>query len=173
MSSENLSFNFTRLIPYTKSTFGFYGVIAWDSHTMELLAMTEELLKQVCVDAGIPLGFSHFELRRIEGELHSVAAAPRVTGGTSHVSVKWPNAGRTVRVDLLPLLAVITFNIPRDTKAFVPVERREIPGLGPVLVLHFGKAEFRPVVRGRRGRRTQPDLAALAQVAAASDPGPG
>ncbi|HEY3364727.1 MAG TPA: hypothetical protein VGK74_06745 [Symbiobacteriaceae bacterium] len=143
-------FDFTRVPLRKKNMLDAVGTIAWDSYQMELVSLAETLMTQVSEDAIAQKYPKFLRLEQFAEEPRAIVAVPAMVEGPDTVLVIYGDQAKSVHVDMSPFFAVEPQHIPRGTRAYIPFSRKELPDLGPCLILHFGQAEYKAITAGKK-----------------------
>lgn len=136
--------------------------IGWRSYTAESTALGVPLLEEAARLNGVgntkPGGVVPGE---IENNTDDLALLPVRDASETTLEVQWVENGTKAQINMQKLFAHRPFNIPRGTRATIPVSHAQVENMGPCLILHFGQARFEEI---------RPRKSAAKQVAAAQQP---
>ncbi|HEY3365688.1 MAG TPA: hypothetical protein VGK74_11585 [Symbiobacteriaceae bacterium] len=143
-------FDFSRVVPRKKNMLDASGTVLWDSYRLELVVLAEALLAQVSEDAIAQKHPRFLRLEPFEEEPGAVVGVPAMQAGPDTVPINYFDSGRSICIDLSRYFAVEPLHIPRGTRAYIPISRKELPALGHCLIIHFGKVDFKEIATGKK-----------------------
>ncbi|HWI62361.1 MAG TPA: hypothetical protein VNT75_11020 [Symbiobacteriaceae bacterium] len=117
-----------------------------------------EVIETICAEAGLGHNRPGFlSIGVLEEDPGTLTGTPCLTEDETTVDIRWEVKENRVVVDLYDVVKTIKFEVPAESRAFIPISSRNVPGCGPSVLLHFGQVTFEPI--RRTGPRKKKDEA--------------
>lgn len=138
--------NLDTVVVRNKTTNDPMIVLKATSSSGKTSALAVEIFEQVSAELGLgstrPLSL---KVGPVPGNKGAILGVPALERSQAHLPIRWVENGTRALVNFRKLFTLWPFEVPKGSKAHVPVSRMELPTLGPCIVFHFNRAEFQEI----------------------------
>lgn len=118
--------------------------IDWDSYTGISSADAGKKFKEIDPAIKVPTLIHISELTDGSGDL---AGVPTRTASKYTLDMSWGKGGKEARIDFARYFMLRPFPIPMGTRARIPLEFKELPGIGRCVVIKFSGTTFHLITK--------------------------